>query len=151
RSATVLARVLPGAIDHDCSILAANWRKCCLVVRIQPLAKGPIGTVDLPSAVHFLDQCHYMCQERAKPLTSDQLRAARALLRGSVEDLSRRSSVSLRTIRRAEVAEQCTTMTTPNNSAIRRALEDAGVEFIDENGGGPGVRLRKRKQLKKPT
>jgi hypothetical protein len=27
---------------------------------------------------------------------------------------------------------------------IRRTLESAGVEFIDENGGGPGVRLRKR-------
>jgi hypothetical protein len=26
---------------------------------------------------------------------------------------------------------------------VRRAFEDAGVEFIDENGGGPGVRLRK--------
>ena len=34
-------------------------------------------------------------------------------------------------------------MTAPNNSAVRRALEGAGVEFIDENGGGPGVRLRK--------
>jgi len=32
--------------------------------------------------------------------------------------------------------------------AIRRALESAGVEFIDENGGGPGVRLRKRHQRK---
>ena len=31
---------------------------------------------------------------------------------------------------------------------IRRAFESAGVEFIDENGGGPGVRLQKR-QLKK--
>jgi len=30
-----------------------------------------------------------------------------------------------------------------NNHAVRRALEAAGVEFIDENGGGPGVRLRK--------
>ena len=30
----------------------------------------------------------------------------------------------------------------PMSSAIRRALEKAGVEFIDENGGGPGVRLR---------
>jgi hypothetical protein len=28
-------------------------------------------------------------------------------------------------------------------SVIRRAFEDAGVEFIEENGGGPGVRLRK--------
>jgi hypothetical protein len=41
-------------------------------------------------------------------------------------------------------------MTTPNNLAIRRALEDAGIEFIDENGGGPGVRLRKRQRQKKP-
>jgi len=30
-----------------------------------------------------------------------------------------------------------------NDLAIRRALELAGVEFVDENGGGPGVRLRK--------
>jgi len=30
--------------------------------------------------------------------------------------------------------------------ALRRALETAGVEFIDENGGGPGVRLRKRQR-----
>jgi hypothetical protein len=35
-------------------------------------------------------------------------------------------------------------MTAPNNLAVRRALEAAGVEFIDENGGGPGVRLRSR-------
>jgi hypothetical protein len=33
---------------------------------------------------------------------------------------------------------------------IRSALEKAGVDFIDENGGGPGVRLRKRQRLKKP-
>jgi len=35
-------------------------------------------------------------------------------------------------------------MTAPNDLAVRRALESAGVEFIDENGGGPGVRLAKR-------
>jgi len=34
-------------------------------------------------------------------------------------------------------------MTAANDFAIRRALEAAGVEFIDENGGGAGVRLRK--------
>jgi len=34
--------------------------------------------------------------------------------------------------------------------AIRLALETAGIEFIDENGGGPGVRLRKRRRLKTP-
>ena len=34
--------------------------------------------------------------------------------------------------------------------AICEALERAGVEFIDENGGGPGLRLRKRQRAKKP-
>jgi hypothetical protein len=33
----------------------------------------------------------------------------------------------------------------PMSSAVRRVLEAAGVEFIDENGGGPGVRLRQPK------
>jgi hypothetical protein len=33
-------------------------------------------------------------------------------------------------------------------AALRKALESAGVEFIDENGGGPGVRLRRRHQKK---
>ena len=37
-----------------------------------------------------------------------------------------------------------------NDFAVRRALEDAGVEFIDENGGGPGLRLRKGQRAKKP-
>jgi hypothetical protein len=39
-------------------------------------------------------------------------------------------------------------MTAPNDIAIRRALEAAGVGFIDGNGGGPGVRLRKRQGKK---
>jgi hypothetical protein len=39
-------------------------------------------------------------------------------------------------------------MTAANDLAVRRALELAGVEFIDENGGGAGVRLRKRRQKK---
>jgi hypothetical protein len=33
---------------------------------------------------------------------------------------------------------------------VRHAFEQAGIEFIDENGGGPGVRRRKRQRLKKP-
>jgi hypothetical protein len=90
-----------------------------------------------------------MGQEQKSLLNSDQIRAARALLRWSAEDLSRHSSVSLRTIRRAEIADVHSTMTTTNNLAIRQALESAGVEFIDENGGGPGVRLRERRPKKR--
>ena len=41
------------------------------------------------------------------------------------------------------MTEDETSMTAANDLAVRRALEAAGVEFIDENGGGPGVRLRK--------
>jgi transcriptional regulator with XRE-family HTH domain len=79
-----------------------------------------------------------------KELTSAQIRAARSLIRWSAEDLARESRVSLRTIRRAELAEQDTSMTAANDLAVRRSLEAAGVEFIDENGGGPGVRLQRQ-------
>jgi transcriptional regulator with XRE-family HTH domain len=89
-----------------------------------------------------------MRQDRKPALTSPQIRAARALIRWTAEDLSRRSAVSLRTIRRAELAEQDTSITAANDLAIRRALEAAGVEFIDDNGGGPGVRLRERPRAK---
>jgi transcriptional regulator with XRE-family HTH domain len=81
-------------------------------------------------------------------LTSDQIRAARVLLRWRAEDLARASGVGVATIRRAELASGETSMTVPNDMALRQALVSAGVEFIDENGGGPGVRLRKRQQKK---
>jgi len=76
-------------------------------------------------------------------LSAAQIRAARALLKWSAADLARRSSLGVNTVRRAEAAEHGTSLTIANEMAIRRALETAGVEFIDRNGGGPGVRLRK--------
>jgi len=78
-----------------------------------------------------------------KPLTSAQIRAARALIRWSAQDLADASSVGVTTIRRAELTHSETKLTRANDQAIRRALEAAGVEFIDaENREGPGVRLR---------
>jgi hypothetical protein len=56
------------------------------------------------------------------------------------------STLGVTTIRRAELVEGQTSMTAANDLAVRRTLEAAGVEFIDENGGGPGVRLRKPHQ-----
>jgi hypothetical protein len=73
-----------------------------------------------------------------------QIRAARALLRWSAVDLVRESGVSHATIHRAESVNGKTAMTFANSVAIRRALEAAGVELLDEDGGGPGARLRKR-------
>ena len=85
----------------------------------------------------------------ARALTSAQIRAARSLIRWSAEDLARECSLSVATIRRAELADGETSMTAANNHAVRRALEAAGVEFIDENGGGPGVRIRKPTKQKR--
>jgi transcriptional regulator with XRE-family HTH domain len=87
---------------------------------------------------------------KSRPLTSAQIRAARALLRWSAEDLARASALGITTIRRAELTENETSLTAANDLAIRRTLEAAGVEFIDENGGGPGVRLRQRQRPKTP-
>lgn len=73
-------------------------------------------------------------------VTSAQIRAARGLLNWTVRDLAERSSVHRNTITRIE-----TDTTGPGYSidAIQRALEAAGVIFIDDNDEGPGVRLRK--------
>ena len=91
-----------------------------------------------------------MSRRESKSLTSAQIRAARALLRWSAEELAQESAIGVTTIRRAELADGETSMTAANDLAIRRTLEAAGVEFIDENGGGPGVRLRKPQRAKQP-
>ena len=83
-----------------------------------------------------------------RPLNSAQIRAARSLIRWSAQDLAENASLSVATIRRAELTDSETSMTAANDLAVRRALEAAGVEFIDENGGGAGVRLRKPKKEK---
>jgi hypothetical protein len=87
---------------------------------------------------------------RPVPLTSAQIRAGRALIRWRAEDLAEASAVGVATIRRAELADGPPAMTAANQIAVRRALEGAGVEFIDQNGGGAGVRLRKQSHSKPP-
>src|SRR5262245_53223758 len=100
----------------------------------------------IPGLDHVIKLVSYDAIEvnmKSKPLTSAQIRAARALVRWSSAELAREANLGLATIRRAELTEGETSMTTANDLAVRRALEAAGVEFIDGNGGGPGVRLRK--------
>jgi transcriptional regulator with XRE-family HTH domain len=79
---------------------------------------------------------------KAEVLSSAQIRAARALLRWSAAELARASALGVNTIRRAEASEGLPSLTAANELAIRRAFQSAGVVFIDENGGGRGVRLR---------
>lgn len=76
-------------------------------------------------------------------VTAAQLRAARALLKVEQQDLCARTGVSIATLRRMEGTDGPVRGSYENVSSVVRALEAAGVEFISENGGGPGVRLRK--------
>jgi transcriptional regulator with XRE-family HTH domain len=79
-------------------------------------------------------------------ITPMQCRAARGLLDWSQRDLAERAGVGIVTVRQLEAATNEPRRATLD--VVQRAFETAGVEFIDENGGGPGVRLRKRQQKK---
>jgi transcriptional regulator with XRE-family HTH domain len=76
-------------------------------------------------------------------LTSDQIRAARALVRWSARELAEKADLSLPTIQRLEAAEGVPSTSVQTLIAIKAALEKMGVEFTD--GEAPGVRLKKRK------
>ena len=77
-------------------------------------------------------------------VTTEQLRAARGLLGWSQSELAARAGLSLPTVKRLEggfgprVSDDA-------QAKLRQAIEAAGIEFIEENGGGLGVRFRKRK------
>lgn len=74
-------------------------------------------------------------------ITSAQCRAGRALVKWSRDDLATASKVALRTIVDFERDARAPRVITLD--AIRAALESVGVIFVDENGEGPGVRLKK--------
>ena len=75
-------------------------------------------------------------------LTGRQMRAARALLGWSAQELADHSKVGVTTIRRTEVVHGPVRMIAGNVDAILRAFDAVGIEFIDPNGGGDGVRMR---------
>ncbi len=78
-------------------------------------------------------------------VSTRQIKAARALLAWSQADLARLSGVSEPTVARLEAVDGQLGGREQTAAKIRIALENAGVEFINENGGGPGVRLRTRR------
>jgi transcriptional regulator with XRE-family HTH domain len=80
--------------------------------------------------------------------TVEQLRAARALLGWSQTELASRAALSLPTVKRVEAGFG------PNVSdearlKLQQALEAAGLEFLEENGAGLGVRFRKSKHSRR--
>lgn len=84
------------------------------------------------------------------PLTSEQLRAARALLRWEQRNLAEASGVSLPSVKRLETQPGELAAQERTIVELRKALETAGIEFIAENGGGAGVRLRKPQRPVRP-
>lgn len=80
--------------------------------------------------------------EIVRGMTIEQLRAARGLLGWSQSELASRAGLSLPTVKRLEGGFG-PKVSNDARAKLQRALVSAGVEFIDENGGGPGVRLKK--------
>ncbi len=77
-------------------------------------------------------------------ITSKQVKAARLFLEWEQRDLAERSGVSLPTIQRMEKLGMERSQA-GNVEKVQIALETGGVQFIPENGGGVGVRLRDRR------
>ena len=80
-------------------------------------------------------------------VTVEQIRAARGLLGWSQSELAVRAGLSLPTVKRLEggfgprVSDEA-------RAKLQRAIESAGIDFIEENGGGLGVRYRIRRKRK---
>ena len=83
-------------------------------------------------------------------LSSGQIRGARAILRLGQAELAEAAEVSLETVKRIESMEGELKIRLDTLTKIKTALEKAGIEFIPENGGGPGVRLRKPQRTLRP-
>ena len=81
-------------------------------------------------------------------VTTRQVKAARALLGWSQADLAKRSGVSEPTVARLESVDGELGGRQDTAEKLRAAIKVAGIEFIEENGGGLGVRLRKRSKEK---
>jgi transcriptional regulator with XRE-family HTH domain len=84
-------------------------------------------------------------------LTGRQIAAGRVLAGLGQDDLANAAGISAPTLRRMEASSGAASGMANNVAAIRAALEAAGVEFIAENGGGVGVRLRKPAQAAIPA
>jgi transcriptional regulator with XRE-family HTH domain len=80
-------------------------------------------------------------------VTVEQLRAARSLLGWSQSELAARAELSVPTVKRLEGGFG-PRVSNDAQAKLQRAIEAAGIEFIEENGGGEGVRFRRPRRRK---
>ncbi len=78
-------------------------------------------------------------------ITSDQIRAARALLRWSGKDLAEKTGLGFSTLMRLEVLEGVPSAQAKTLETIQKAFEEAGIEFIGTPEEGAGVRWKSTK------
>lgn len=78
-------------------------------------------------------------------ITSGQIRAGRALLKWTGADLAEKSGVAFSTIMRMEAVDGVPNSTMKTIEAIKRAFEEAGIEFIGSPEDGAGVRWKSKK------
>jgi transcriptional regulator with XRE-family HTH domain len=78
-------------------------------------------------------------------IASEQIRAARALLRMTAQELSLASGVGLATIKRLEAVDGLPPVHAQTLDKLSKALEMAGIEFIGSPADSPGVRLKFKK------
>jgi DNA-binding transcriptional regulator YiaG len=99
-----------------------------------------------PSTKNVYQGWELMSTKNVDTITPGQSKAARALLELTQGDLADAANLGLSTV--VDFEKKRRQVSAAAVKAIRDALATRGVEFIEENGGGPGVRLRKRHQKK---
>lgn len=75
-------------------------------------------------------------------ITSDQVRAGRALLRITVSELAKLSDIGVATIKRIEAGSGLPSANVRTIDALIRAFQHAGIEFVGTPDDRPGVRLK---------
>jgi hypothetical protein len=80
-------------------------------------------------------------------ITGGQIRAARAFLKLTAEQVASRAKLGVAIVRRAELVDGEPPIAAANAAAIQSALEAAGIEFVGAFGDAPGVRLRRSGSL----
>lgn len=144
-------------ISHDPSSLTTwLWSGCtwCCEHLVQPqfhlmpptatISKAQAPETEVNSFIPRERKTFNLKSNEMKTITGAQIRAARALIRWSAEDLAGAAVVGISTIRRAEAEDTTPSITAANLRAIQTALESAGIEFIPESDDrGAGVRMAK--------
>jgi len=107
-----------------------------------------MGIVTL--AVHNGAVNHVDGYENQMPVSGNQIKAARALIGMEQSELAERAGVSINTVRNMEAAGADEVRVRSDTLfRVQEALKAAGVLFVEENGDGPGVRMRKKRPKEK--